>query len=58
MAPLFLVGKYLTAEVPPSKTYILLPSVHNVANGADNTNDHNKVIGLLQLKAFCCANKY
>ena len=55
MAPLFLVGKYITAEAPPSETYILLTSVHNDADDAD---DYNRVIGIVQLKAFSCASKY
>ena len=48
MAPLFLVGKLITAEASPSKTYTLLISVHNDADDAD---DYNRVIGIAQLKA-------
>ena len=38
----------------------LLTSVHNDADAADNadaTEDYNKVIGIVLLKAFSCANK-
>ena len=55
MALLFLVGKYVTAKAPPSKTYTLLTSVHN---DADDANNYNWVIGIAQLKAFSCAKKY
>ena len=57
MAPLFLVGKCITAEAPPSKTYTLLTSVHNDtddANDADDvdyTDEYHRVIGVAQLKA-------
>ena len=47
-----LIGKYVTAEAPPSKTYTLLTSVHN---NADKTDDYNRVIGTAQLKSFDCA---
>ena len=53
MALLFLVGKWVTAEAPPFKTYTLLTAVHN---DADDANDYNRVIGIAQLKAFSCAN--
>ena len=55
MDPLFLVGKNITAEAPPSKTYTLLTSVHNDAddaNDVDNADNYNRVVGIAQLKAF------
>ena len=55
MVPIFVVGKLVTAEAPPSKTYTLLTSVHNDADDADATNDYNRVIGIAELKAFSCA---
>ena len=39
------------------KTYTLLTSVHNNADDTDDANDYNGVIGIAQLKAFCCAKK-
>ena len=62
MAPLFPVGKQVTAEAHPSKTYTLLTSVHNdadTADATDNTDDvdnYNRVIGIAPLDAFFCAN--
>ena len=55
MAPLFLVGKKVTDEAPPSKTYTLLTSVHNDADDANDANNYTRVSGVAQLKAFSCA---
>ena len=61
MEPFFLVGKYVTAEAPPSKTYTLLTSVHNNTDDSDDTDDaynakqYNRVISIAQLKDFSCA---
>ena len=52
-----LVGKKVTAEAPPSRTYTLLTSVINNADDADETDEageYNRVIGIAQLKAFSC----
>ena len=55
MAPLILVGKLVTAEAPPSKTYTLLTSIHNNTDDANDADDYNRVIGIEQLNAFSCA---
>ena len=44
-----------------SKTYTLLPSVHNSADDADNaddTDDYNRVTGIAQLKGFSYAKNW
>ena len=59
MAALFLAGKSVTAEAPPSKTYTLLTYVHNDADDAndadntDNTNAYYRMIGISKCEQNC-----
>ena len=36
----------------------MLPPVHNDADDADNTDDYNRLIGIVLLKAVSCAKNW